>query len=200
VAFRSGDTDSSLVLPDQLQLTAVVEHETGLHHALQLISAGRADTLFVRRLRSLAWSFDELTRLLDWLQAASADLVAADVGLDTATPQGRRMVALLREIDRWSQETQPQPRRRGRPGLAIRAPHLAGRIAELRERGLSLQAIADALNAEGVPTPRGGARWRPSSVQSALGYRRPRRPAWSEPTLPPPPGPSEPTFPPPAGR
>jgi DNA invertase Pin-like site-specific DNA recombinase len=188
VAFRSGGADSPLVLPDQLQLTAVVEDEGGLPRALGLISAGRADTLFVRRLRSLAGSFDELARLLDWLQAAGAELVAADVGLDTATPQGRRMVALLREIDRWSQETQPQPRRRGRPGLATRAPHLAGRIAELRERGLSLQAIADALNAEGVPTPRGGARWRPSSVQSALGYRRPRRPARSEPPLPPVPG------------
>ncbi len=188
VAFLSGGPDSPLTLPDHLQLTAVVDEEAGLAGALGPISAGRADTLFVLRLRSLAGSFDELTRLLDWLQAAGADLVAADVGLDTATTQGRRTLALLREIDRWSQEPQRQPRRRGRPGLAARAPHVAERIAELRGRGLSLQAIADALNAEGVPTPRGGARWRPSSVQSTLGYRRPRPPAPSEPTLPPPPG------------
>ena len=38
--------------------------------------------------------------------------------------------------------------------------------------GLTLQAIADALNEEGVPTPRGGAKWRPSSVQTAAGYKR----------------------------
>jgi hypothetical protein len=38
---------------------------------------------------------------------------------------------------------------------------------------MTLQGIADALNEEGVPTVRGGAEWRPSSVQSALGYRRP---------------------------
>jgi hypothetical protein len=38
---------------------------------------------------------------------------------------------------------------------------------------MTLQAIADQLNAEGVPTLRGGAMWRPSSVQAALGYRRP---------------------------
>jgi hypothetical protein len=31
------------------------------------------------------------------------------------------------------------------------------------------------LNAEGVPTQRGGAKWRPSSVQSAAGYKRPQR-------------------------
>ena len=38
---------------------------------------------------------------------------------------------------------------------------------------MTLQAIADVLNAEGVPTLRGGAMWRPSSVQRAAGYRRP---------------------------
>ena len=41
---------------------------------------------------------------------------------------------------------------------------------------LTLQAIADVLNAEGVPTQRGGLKWRPSSVQTAAGYRRRTRP------------------------
>jgi hypothetical protein len=42
---------------------------------------------------------------------------------------------------------------------------------------MTLQQIADALNAEGVPTIRGGKLWRPSSVESAAGYKRrkPRR-------------------------
>ena len=43
----------------------------------------------------------------------------------------------------------------------------------MRTAGMTLQAIADVLNSEGVPTLRGGAMWRPSSVQSAAGYRRP---------------------------
>jgi len=187
VAFLSDGTGSPLSLPDQLELTAVVGGEAGLAAALRQLSSRRADTLFVHRLRSVAGSFEELNRLLDWLGAAGADFVAADVGLDTATAQGRRTLALVREVDRWSREPQPQQRRRGRPGLAVRAPHVAERIAELRERGLSLQAIADALNAEGVPTPRGGAHWRPSSVQSALGYRRPHPSGQGGPTLPPPP-------------
>ena len=37
---------------------------------------------------------------------------------------------------------------------------------------MTLQAIADALNAEGVPTLRGGETWRQSGVQAAAGYRR----------------------------
>ena len=43
----------------------------------------------------------------------------------------------------------------------------------MRARGMSLQAISDVLNAEGVPTLRGGTHWRPSSVQAATGYKRP---------------------------
>jgi hypothetical protein len=44
----------------------------------------------------------------------------------------------------------------------------------MRNAGMTLQAIADRLNQEGVPTVRGGAMWRPSSVQASLGYKRPR--------------------------
>ena len=33
---------------------------------------------------------------------------------------------------------------------------------------MTLQAICDTLNAEGVPTPRGGTHWRPTSLRSIL--------------------------------
>ena len=97
------------------------------------------------------------------------------------------MVALLREIDRWSRAGGDRAAR-GRPGLGAASPALAERIARLRAEGLSLSAIAARLNQEGVPTPRGGAQWRASSVQSALGYRRPRPPLPGAPP-PHPPGP-----------
>jgi hypothetical protein len=45
----------------------------------------------------------------------------------------------------------------------------------MREGDMSLQKIADTLNAEGVPTLRGGKLWRASSVQSACGYQRKNR-------------------------
>ncbi len=204
VAYLTGDSPDPKDLPDQLDVTTVAGPDDGLAGALEPIAAGQAGTLFVHRMASVAGSLGELIRLLDWLDAAGADLVAADVGLDTATQQGRRMVALLREIDRWGREPERPPglgrharRPRGRPGLATGAPDVAERIATMRERGLSLQAIADALNAEDIPTPRGGARWRPSSVQSALGYRRPRPPA---PGAPPPRPPHPPEKHPPRPR
>ena len=58
--------------------------------------------------------------------------------------------------------------------LAVRkmADVAALRVADiavpLREAGRSYQAIADALNAAGVCTPRGGVEWYPASVRNAL--------------------------------
>lgn len=63
-------------------------------------------------------------------------------------------------------------RRKG-PASVGDHPELRERIADMRAGGMTLQAIADQLNAEGIPTVRGGAKWRPSSVQAAAGYHRP---------------------------
>jgi Recombinase len=38
----------------------------------------------------------------------------------------------------------------------------------MRKRGVTLQAICDKLNAEGVPTARGGRMWRPTSLRAVL--------------------------------
>jgi DNA invertase Pin-like site-specific DNA recombinase len=185
-----------------IEIVAVVRdaHDagrSGLAEALGYIAAGRATTLMTLELGAVAGSLRALIALFDWLAAAAADLVALDVDLDTASAMGRRAVVLLREVERWEREVEPGRPPRGRPGLAAREPRLGRRIAAMRKGGLSLQAIADALNADGVPTQRGGARWRPSSVQAALGYRRPRPPV---PGAPPPPPPRAPGPPTPPGR
>ena len=174
---------------------------SGLARALELIVAGVAGVLVVAQLRDAASSLGELVRLLAWLEEAGADLIAVDVGFDSGEAGARQAVALLREVERWDREPHPARRPRGRPGLSSVDPKLAQRLARLRERGLSLQAIAAALNAEGVPTPRGGAEWRPSSVQAALGYRRPRPPAPGAPPVPSPrpPGRGAPPRPGPGG-
>jgi peptidoglycan hydrolase-like protein with peptidoglycan-binding domain len=70
---------------------------------------------------------------------------------------------------------------RKRPALADN-PELVERIVQMRAQGMTLQAIADRLNEEGVPTVRGGAEWRPSSVRSGLGYKR--RPPVGSPAAP----------------
>lgn len=190
-AASGGTTYGPLVRGELPVVAQVADRDgvsrSGLVEALGLIAAGEASVLLTTRLRTVAGSLRELIALVAWLEAVDGALVATDVQLDTSTAGGRRMVALLREVASWD-GGQPGGPRRGRPGLAAHAPELSERIRAMRERDLSLQAIADALNADGLPTPRGGAEWRPSSVQAALGYRRPP---------PPPPGAPLPPQPPP---
>ena len=199
VYIGSSESLDGLRLPTNLKVVATVQGAS-VGAALERVAAGEADAVVLPRLHAWAESLSDLIRLLDWLTAAGADLIACDVGLDTGTAQGARMVSLLREIDTWGRGGDRPGGPRGRPGLGARSPEVAERIAELRERGMTLQAIAAQLNEEGLPTPRGGAMWRPSSVQSALGYRRPRPPIPGAPSPPHPPKPRPPGPPGPPHR
>ncbi len=179
--------------PEALDVVAVVRDEPTLPRgrlaaALELLSAGTASTLLVPELRTVAGTLTELVAVLDWLRDAGFELVALDVGLDTGARSAGPALALVRELEAWERRPGRAAPPRGRPGVRSSAPELAERIAELRSAGLTLQAIAEALEADGVPTPRGGAHWRPSSVQAALGYRRPRPHPPGSPPLPPPSG------------
>ena len=158
----------------------------GLAYALERLAARDAACLVVSSLGRLSSSAAELGTLLEWLDRCGARLVVVDVDLDTATPDGgRRATALATagESERGSPRQQtrmglesgrPAQGTSGPPALS-EGPALKERISDMRASGMTLQAIADALNAEGIPTLRGGARWRPSSVQAAVGYRRPNR-------------------------
>ena len=152
--------------------------------ALDQIATGQADTLVVARLRNLSPTVASLPRLLQWFTEPERRLVAIDLRLDTATDAGRLAASALAGVGSWENERLSERTRRGleaarsrgrgRAGAAVAdVPELRERIVRMRKDGMTLQAIADALNEEGVPTLRGGAKWRPSSVHGATGYRRP---------------------------
>ena len=164
-----------------LHLTAL-EHDGGperrsLARALAQLEAGQADVLVVGRLQDLSPDVGSLGPLLKWFDGGQRTLIAVDVDLDTSTEAGRIAVAAVAGLMRRDAEPEPVAQIRARRAAAPSRtfPKLKARIVAMRERGMTLQAIADALNAEGVPTLRGGALWRPSSVQRATGYRRPGR-------------------------
>jgi DNA invertase Pin-like site-specific DNA recombinase len=160
----------------------------GLKRALELIAEGKADGLAVAKLDRLSRSVIDAGMLAEWFEEVGARLVALDLNIDTNTPSGRMIFSVLSAVAQWERETIAQRTKdglaalrakgkpTGRPAVADR-PELFSRIALMRARGMTLQAIADQLNAERVPTIRGGATWRPSSVEAAAGYkrRRPRR-------------------------
>ena len=168
----------------------------GLVHALERIRGGDASALVVSDLQRASRSTVDLGALMEWFRDADAALIALDLDLDTSTAVGRAVADTLITLGGWQREriarrtrvglaeVRPAGQPAGRPASSDR-PELLQRIAAMRAANMTLQAIADQLNAEEVPTLRGGAKWRPSSIQAALGYRRPSRPQGQDlPTVP----------------
>ena len=192
----TGDTDEITAWCAEAGMTLAkvvhdVDGQTGersggpaLQWALGQLAKGEAGTLVVARLRNLSPTVADLPPLLRWFNAPERRLVAIDLGLDTANEAGRLAASALAGVGSWENERLSARTRRGleaarsrgagRAGAAVAdVPELRERIVRMRNDGMTLQAIADALNDEGVPTLRGGAKWRPSSVHGATGYRRP---------------------------
>jgi DNA invertase Pin-like site-specific DNA recombinase len=155
----------------------------GLRYALERITDGRAQGLVVSELARLSRSVVDLGALMARLRNARATLVALDLDIDTSTPKGHQVASTLialnaREHERISRGTRrgvAKGHASGRPPVSHRR-ELVERIVAMRAANMTLRAITDHLNAEGVPTLRGGKEWRPSSIQAILGYRRPRPP------------------------
>jgi DNA invertase Pin-like site-specific DNA recombinase len=156
----------------------------GLRSALERIAEGQAQGLVVSGLEPLGRSIVELGTLMAWFRDANTTLIALDLDLDTSTPEGRHVAATLIALSARDHQRIASGTRRGlakvraggrpsgRPAISQR-PELVERIVAMRAANMTLSAIAERLNAEGVPTLRGGKKWRPSSIQAALGYRRP---------------------------
>jgi DNA invertase Pin-like site-specific DNA recombinase len=155
-----------------------------LGYALRQIANGKADGLVVSNVQCLSRSIVDLGALMAWFRDAQAALIALDSDINTSTPRGRRVASTLialseRERERIAHRTQQllgevpaNGHGNGRPAVK-HDRELRERIEAMRTANMTMQAIADRLNAEGVPTLRGGSQWRPSSIQVALGYRRP---------------------------
>jgi DNA invertase Pin-like site-specific DNA recombinase len=161
-----------------------INDHPGLFHVLERIAGGEARGIVVPRLRDLTGAVSDLGGLLRWLHESDAFLVALDMRLDTREPGGRLAARALAEVSEWERRRIADRTRSGLAAARSRSargsrpsvrddPELSERIRSMRADGMSLQAIADTLNQEGVPTLRGGRKWRPSSVQAAAGYKRP---------------------------
>jgi DNA invertase Pin-like site-specific DNA recombinase len=156
----------------------------GLSYALRQIAAGEAHALVVSDVRRLTRSLVDLGALLEWFRDAHAALIGLDLEIDTTNAQGDQVASTLIRLSEWERErianrtrsglarVKSEGHAAGRPSVADN-PELLARIAGMRQSGMTLQGISDQLNDEGIPTLRGGLKWRPSSVQAALGYKRP---------------------------
>ncbi len=150
----------------------------GLSSALEAVSQGRADVLVVAKLDRLSRSLVDFAGLLVRAQEEAWNLVALDLGVDLSTPAGEFLASVMASAAQWerriigtrTREALEAKRasgvRLGRPSQID--PAVLLRIKSMREAGQTLQSIADGLNRDGVPTARGAAQWRTSSVNAAL--------------------------------
>jgi DNA invertase Pin-like site-specific DNA recombinase len=144
--------------------------------ALERIDEGAATCLVTAELSRLCPSIAELGWVLGAIDNLNGRLVSVDPAFDTGAPVGRAVAHALVSVSDWERRRRAELTSAARSKLPANGTMSSGarrRIVRLRGAGLTLQAIADMLNEEGVPTARGGAIWRPSSVQAALGYKRP---------------------------
>jgi DNA invertase Pin-like site-specific DNA recombinase len=150
----------------------------GVRAALDELERGKGDALVVAKLDRLSRSMLDFTVLMAKAQKEGWALVALDCAVDTTTPAGEAMAHVLATFAQFERRLIGQ---RTREALAVKRmegvqlgrrpsipPRLARRIRSMRSRGVTLQGICDRLNAEGVPTPRGGLTWRPSSLRAVL--------------------------------
>lgn len=153
-----------------------------LAYAIERLSGGDASCLLVTDLGRLCRSVSELRRVLDRLDAVKARLVSLRPLVDTGTESGRDAARIVCAVAEWEQARTAERSRNGLEAARAKGaiqptikPELKRQIARRRKAGMTLQAIVDELNESGVPTVRGGTEWRVSSVQAAIGYKRPAR-------------------------
>jgi DNA invertase Pin-like site-specific DNA recombinase len=144
------------------------------------LSRGDATLLLVTDLGRLCRSVADLGEVLAVLDRVGARLVSLRPEIDTGTELGRSAAGIVAQVSAWERERRAERSRKGLAAARARGAlrpaidyELKRRIERMRNAGMTLQAIVDELNDAGVPTVRGGAKWRPSSVQAAIGYKRP---------------------------
>ena len=157
----------------------------GLFAALDRIADGEARGLVVSHARFLGESIVDLAPLMRWFREAHAAFIALDLGLDTSTPQGTRVAMALIRLSGWDRGGVVNGDRHGmaelrngngsHPSAVNGRADLLSRLTAMHDDDLSLEEMADQLNADGEPTLFGGDRWWPSSVRTALRYARAQR-------------------------
>jgi len=150
----------------------------GREVAIAAIESGVADALLVRALDRATRDQEDAAklfkraernawRLMDCDKADSGDpsqRLLADIRIAVAAEERRKISERTRE---GLAKARKAGKRLGRPPQVD--PALAQQITRMRNRdGLSANMIARKLTERGVPTPRGGVRWYPTTVSDIL--------------------------------
>ena len=153
------------------------ENRFGLKRAVARCEAGEADLIIASNVSRLARGVLHLSKMLAAADKKGYGLCAIDTGLDSATPAGRLVIHMLAAAAEYEARMVSD---RTIKALAVAkaqgtqlgrrtelAPAIEAQVLDLRKTGLPFAAIADRLNVEGVPTPR-GAQWQKAYVRAVV--------------------------------
>jgi len=168
-----------------------IHKRPGIARIFDLARAHQVERVIIAKLDRLTRSVVDLGELLTELDRAGVSLVSAtETWMDTGSAAGRLVINIIVCVAQWEREAiaertaavlqhkkahgkvynhTPYGFERQGDNLVV-APveqEIRARIFKEREIGLSLAEIADALNAQGVPTKIKG-RWHPSTVANIL--------------------------------
>jgi DNA invertase Pin-like site-specific DNA recombinase len=148
----------------------------GLLAALTAVETGEAAGVVVSKLDRLSRSLKDFADLMARAQSRGWNLVALDLGVDLSTASGEFLANVLASAAQWErriigQRTRDALAERRAQGVKLGRPRtlphsVVQRIVASRNDGEGWTVIARQLNAEGVPTAHGGARWHPSTVRA----------------------------------
>lgn len=153
-------------------------YRPGIQEALVRLENGGPKVLVAAKLDRLSRSAIDFLSLVKRAEENGWSLVMLEPAVDMTEPMGRftaGILAQVAELERAmiSQRTKDARARAKARGTRLGRPSaldsdVAERIESMRATGLTLGAIAEALNGEGVPTPTRRGRWWPASVSQAL--------------------------------
>lgn len=170
------DWHSAIELVDDGE-SAKTLNRPAMKKALRMLAAGEAHVLAVVKLDRLTRSVADLARLMELSKAEGWVLVIHDLGVDTSTASGKLVANVMTSVSEWEREVigertsaalqvlKADGQRLGRP-IELDDKTRA-RIASERAEGRTLQAIAEGLTADEVPTARGG-KWYPATIRRVL--------------------------------
>lgn len=155
-----------------------VNKRPGLRRAIESCSSCECSAIVSTRVDRLARSSLDFHRIIEQAQRAGFKLLFTEQTLTLDSPEGKLLVSILAgfaafEADLVAARTKAglevarsKGRRLGRPPVLDHS--LRARIIQMRSSGMTLQAIAGALNQAGISGAHGG-RWYPTSVRRVVG-------------------------------
>ena len=179
ISAAEGADYTAIILREEGRSGKNIQGRPVLTKALDDLDSGRAQALYVTRLDRLARSTRDFLSIVDRSHKHGWRLALLDLGLDTATYQGRFVVtvmAAMAEMERGmisarQKDVHQDRREQGKVWGVDLGPKSAldddykSRIYDARLAGSSFGSIANSLNRDKIPTTNGGKEWYPSTVR-----------------------------------